>query len=105
MLKGSSCPSWSCHRLEVRLNDSVNAADLREAPQFVQVALSGSHELSEGLECYVLTNLVSVLEAVGHRLRRAVDAHGHALDLLLFHTTFEGRTGETHDPDGGRIPG
>lgn len=46
----------------------------------------------------VYSDLVPVLEAISHRLRRAMNLDSHAVDLLRLDSVHKVRTGEPHDP-------
>src|SRR5690606_34259932 len=70
-------------RVQVRLHDARNAADSGEAREIARPATMFPGEVSERLHRNVDSDLVAVLEAVGHRLGRRVDTQRYAFDAAL----------------------
>src|SRR3984957_15171779 len=46
------------------------------------------------LHGYLSSDLVAVLEAIGHGLSRRINSHGHAVDLVRFRAFCQRSTGE-----------
>ena len=55
-------------------------------PEFVDRETVASPPVPEGLDRHVQPDLVAKLEAVNHRLGRAVDPYDRMLDLVLLDT-------------------
>src|SRR5450830_36234 len=95
---GSMHRGWRSlrHRLQVGLHDSFDTIDLCEMAQFSHGDLAAAPGLSQCLQCHVEANLVAKLEAVGHRLGRAVHTDGgsvvgYRLDTIVVRCTAQAR--------------
>src|SRR6266516_8064314 len=87
-----------CDGLEIRSHHVRDAADGRISPQFVHGAPLGAPAVAERFQGDVRANLPAVLEAVGHRLGRVVNADRHAVDVVLFNPLDASLPRKPHDP-------
>src|SRR5262245_19549532 len=89
----------SLHRLEVRLHDTLDAAEPREAEDVARLRPLRLEAESQALHCDVDADLVSETKTVRHRLRRRVDLHVGGTQLLHLDALGERFLGEAKDPN------
>ena len=83
------------HRFHVRYHDITYPADLRVTPDFVHCATATFSTLTKCFQGNIQTDLVTVLEAIGYRLGKAVDLYLHSIYHVCFHTFAERRSGKS----------
>src|SRR6266516_341353 len=88
-----------CDGFEIRPHDVRHAAYSCIPPQVVHRATLGVPAVAECFQGDIRTDLTPILEAVGHRLGRVVDADLHAVDGVLFNPLEASLSRETHDPE------
>ena len=93
----------SCDCFKVRSHYIGNPADFCVFPEIIKFALAATTTFAQCLDCNIETDLVAVLEAIGDSLRRTIQSHGHAVDLVGVNTRIESCFGESHYPKSGVI--
>src|SRR3990170_6245291 len=95
--------SWRCPSskkgLQVGAHDVFHPADSREAYEIVDLESPASPVGLEGLHGHVDADLVAMLETVGDRLLRGVDAYRHAVDVVRVNPFGINRSGKPEDAD------
>jgi hypothetical protein len=93
MLPYSGPSSASYCRLQIRLHDVGYPADLCESVDLIDRGFTGAKDVSERFYSDINSDLVSVLEAIGHCLRSAVNMDLNSLDFARLDSLDEGRAG------------
>src|SRR5947209_10436016 len=83
--------------LHIRSDHVGDPTYLRVAPQLVRARAPLFPTVAQGFDCYINTDLVSVLKTIRYRLRRAINLHHHAFKCLLFDALRECFAREAHD--------
>ena len=72
---------------------------------FIDGGFPGSDRISKSFDGDINSNLVTVFEAIGDGLRRAVDTHSNSLDFRFVNAFGKGAAREPYDSKGGRLNG
>src|SRR5438445_3633885 len=87
----------SRERLQIRPHHIAHAADAGCLPQLVHRGPSLSPAVPQAFQSHVQAYLMAELEAVGHRLGRAVDLDPNAFDPMRFDAAGESRPRKADD--------
>jgi hypothetical protein len=77
-------PCFSTRRFQIGSHHVRHAAHLRETPQRIGAARMLVEVILQRFHGDLSSDLVAVLEAIGHGLSRRINSHRHAVDRVRF---------------------
>ena len=69
--------------LHIRANDIAHPADLGVTVDFIERGLSLPKSILESLDCHIVSDFVTKLEAIGDSFGSGIDADGNTLNLVI----------------------